>query len=133
MRKCQGLLMRAQPPTGARPPPPVTFKHLMCQSVSRPHCGIDLRQFAVNPTEGACKSNKQKRRCTYCSHALILCEAFRAKFEQSIILTETEQNHLLARAATKRALTEGAENVDEYVSCIGDDLYVPAEGPFRNS
>ena len=36
------------------------------------------------------------------------------------------------RSATKRALTEGAENVDEYISGIGDDLYVPAEGPLRN-
>jgi hypothetical protein len=33
----------------------------------------------------------------------------------------------------KRALIEGAENVDEYPSYIGDDLYVPAAGPFCNS
>jgi hypothetical protein len=32
----------------------------------------------------------------------------------------------------KRALTQGAGNVDEYISGIGDDLHVPAEGPLRN-
>jgi hypothetical protein len=61
------------------------------------------RQFADKPARAICSANEQKRPCTYCSHALILCEAFRAKTEQSIILTTREQNHSIGRAGDEGA------------------------------
>jgi hypothetical protein len=91
-----------------------------------------LRRLAVISVRPVCSTNEQKRLCTYCSHALVFCEAFRAEIKQSIILTVEEQNHSTVRAAVRRAEL-GAENVNESDSYIGDNLYVPAEGPFCNS
>ena len=91
LKRCASVrvsLMRAQPPTGARPPPPANFKHLMCQSALGSRCSIgaaSMRHRAIRKMLGA-SLNEQTGNCTYCSHALILCEACRAKFEQGIIL-----------------------------------------------
>jgi hypothetical protein len=63
--------MRAQPPKGARPPPPGDFQAFNVPIgglIALQHCAASIgAQF----NRGRCNSDEQKRRCTYCSHVLI--------------------------------------------------------------
>jgi hypothetical protein len=98
----EGEILRAQPPTGVRPPPPGDFKHLVCQSAAIRGAALNRALNQGDSRRSICGTYEQKRPCTYCSHALIFCEAFRARIEQSIILTDREQNHLIARSKMAR-------------------------------
>jgi len=67
--------MRAQPPKGARPPPPGDFQAFnvpIGPLIALQNCAASIgAQFNGAGNVNGCKSNEQKRRCTYCSHVLI--------------------------------------------------------------
>src|SRR5580704_8456326 len=73
----------------ASAPPPAGFQ-AFCVPIG---AMAPPRRIAGTARPFCCKSNEQKPACSYCSHALILCEAYRTKVGQSIILTTTQQTH----------------------------------------
>jgi hypothetical protein len=77
----------------ASAPLPSAFKHFVCQSaLGAEHAGA-ARRIGGAARPRRCEANEQKCECSYCSHALIFCEAYRTKDGQSIILTTTQQTH----------------------------------------
>ena len=69
----------------------------------RVRCTARWRWSLGNSPRPKCNRNEQQHKCSYCSHALILCEAYRTKDGQRIILTTTQQTDRLARAFRLRA------------------------------
>src|SRR5579862_9540684 len=77
---------------------PAAFKHFVCQSALRPNHAAAARRIDGPARSNRCEPNEHKRQCSYCSHALIFCEAYRTKVGQSIILRTTQQTRTVTRA-----------------------------------
>ena len=77
---------------------PPAFKHFVCQSALRPDRAAAARRIAGTARPNCCEPNEQKCECSYCSHALIFCEAYRTKVGQSIILRTTQETGTVTRA-----------------------------------
>ena len=81
-----------------------------------------------------CAWIKQKWKCSYCSHALVFCEACPAKRGRSVILMardSVQRNALDLRARAAKEPNNDKADANAGHFSLGNDLRFPAKRPFR--